>query len=67
MLQAVICFIVAVILTKELVIATDNCTDYQFKSPFSYVGESCEDIYNKNTKATSGQDITPLHTRFIVE
>ena len=51
MLQAVICFIVAVILTKELVIATDNCTDYQFESPFSYVGESCEDIYNKNTKS----------------
>ena len=43
--------IVTVILTKELVIATDNCTEYQFKTPFSYVGESCEDIYNKNTKS----------------
>ena len=51
MLQVVICYIVTVILTKELVIATDNCTEYQFKSPFSYVGESCEDIYNKNTKS----------------
>ena len=51
MLQAVICYIVTVILTKELVIATDNCTEYQFKTPFSYVGESCEDIYNKNTKS----------------
>ena len=51
MLQAVIYYIVTVILTKELVIATDNCTEYQFKSPFSYVGESCEDIYNKNTKS----------------
>ena len=30
------------ILTKELVIATDQCTE--LKSP----GESCEDIYNKN-------------------
>ena len=39
------------ILTKELVIATDNCTEYQFKTPVSYVGESCEDIYNKNTKS----------------
>ena len=40
------------ILTKELVIATDdNCTEYQFKTPYSYVGESCEDIYNKNTKS----------------
>ena len=53
MLQAhtVICYIVTVILTKELVIATDNCTEYQFKTPFSYAGESCEDIYNKNTKS----------------
>ena len=51
MLQAVIFYIVTVILTKELVIATDNCTEDQFKTPFSYVGESCEDIYNKNTKS----------------
>ena len=51
MLQAVIYYIVTVILTKELVIATDNCTEYQFKTPFSYIGESCEDIYNKNTKS----------------
>ena len=51
MLQAVIYYIVTVILTKELVIATDNCTEYQFKSPFSYVGESCEDIYNKNANS----------------
>ena len=51
MLQVVIYYIVTVILTKELVIATDNCTEYQFKTPFSYVGESCEDIYNKNTKS----------------
>ena len=66
MLQAVIYYIVTMILTKELVTSTDNCTEYQFKSPYSYVGESCEDIY-KNAKATSGQDITPLYTRFIVE
>ena len=39
------------ILTKELVIANDNCTEYQFKSPYNYVGESCEDIYNKNAKS----------------
>ena len=51
MLQTVIYSIVTVILTKELVIATDNCTEYQFKTPFSYVGESCEDIYNNNTKS----------------
>ena len=51
MLQAVIYFIVTMILTKELIIATDNCTEYQFKTPYSYVGESCEDIYNKNAKS----------------
>ena len=46
MLQAVI-IIVTMILTKELIIATDNCTEYQFKSP----GVSCEDIYNKNPES----------------
>ena len=52
MLQAVIYYIVTMILTKELVIATDNnCTEYQFKTPYSYVGESCEDIYNKNARS----------------
>ena len=47
MLQAVIYYIVTVILSKELVTATDQCTEYQYKSPF-YPGVSCEDIYNKN-------------------
>ena len=52
MLQVVIYYIVTMILTKELVIATDNnCTQYQFETPYSYVGESCEDIYNKNVKS----------------
>ena len=51
MLQAVIYYIVTMILTKELVIATDNnCTEYQFKSPF-FPGVSCEDIYNKNPES----------------
>ena len=50
MLQAVICYIVTMILTKELVIATDQCTEYQFKSPF-FPGVSCEDIYNKNAES----------------
>ena len=50
MLQAVTYCIVTVILTKELVIATDQCTEYQFKSPF-YPGVSCEDIYNKNPES----------------
>ena len=47
MLQAVIYYIVTVILTKELVIATDQCTEYQFKIPFS-PGVSCKDMYNRN-------------------
>ena len=47
MLQATIFYIVTVILTKELVIATDQCTEYKFKTPF-FPGVSCEDIYNKN-------------------
>ena len=51
MLQAVIYYIVTVILTKQLVVATDNCTEYQFKTPYNYVGESCEDIYNKNARS----------------
>ena len=50
MLQAVIYYIVTMILTKELVIATDQCTEYQFKSPFVPV-VSCEDIYNKNPES----------------
>ena len=50
MLQAVIYYTVTVILTKELVIVTDQYTEYWFKSPF-YPGVSCEDIYNKNPKS----------------
>ena len=50
MLQAVVYYIVIVILTKELVIATDQCTGYQSKSPF-FPGVSCEDIYNKNPES----------------
>ena len=50
MLQAVIYYIVTMILTKELVIATDQCTEYQFKSP-SFPAVSCEDIYNKNPES----------------
>ena len=50
MSQTVIYYIVTMILTKELVIATDQCTKYQFKSPF-FPGVSCEDIYNKNPES----------------
>ena len=48
--SAVIYYIVTMILTKELVIAADQCTEYQFKSPF-FPGVSCEDIYNKNPES----------------
>ena len=50
MLLLVIYSIVTVILTKELVIATDQCTEYQFKTPF-FPGVSCEDIYSKNPES----------------
>ena len=30
--------------------ATEQCSEYQFKSPF-YPGESCEDIYNRNPES----------------
>ena len=50
MLQAVSYYIVTVILTKELVIATDQFTEYQFKSLF-FPGVSCEDIYNMNPES----------------
>ena len=43
-------YIVTMILTRELVIATDQCTEYQFKIPF-FPGVSCEDIYNKNPQS----------------
>ena len=43
-------FIITVILTKELVMATEECSEYQFRSPF-YPGESCEDIYNMNPES----------------
>ena len=50
MLSTVFYSILLTILTKKLVIATDYCTKYQFKSPF-YPGKSCEDIYNKNPES----------------
>ena len=50
MLLAVIYYVVTVIVTKELVIATDQCTKYQFKTPF-FPGVSCEDIYQKNPES----------------
>ena len=46
----VVYYFVIVILTKELVMATDQCNKYRFKSPF-YPGQSCEDIYNKNPES----------------
>jgi len=39
-----------VILAEELVMATEQCGEYQFKTPF-FPGESCEDIYNKNPES----------------
>ena len=47
---AVVYYILSVILTKKLVTATEQCTEYHFKSPF-FPGKSCEDIYNKNPES----------------
>ena len=41
---------VLMLCTNGLVAADDQCTRYQFKSPF-YPGSSCEDIYNKNPES----------------
>jgi len=47
----VVWYITTLIFTKELVMADDDqCTDFQFKSPF-LPGESCEGIYNKNPES----------------
>ena len=47
----VVYYIATLILTTEMVMATtEQCGVYKFKSPF-YPGESCEDIYNKNTES----------------
>ena len=46
----VVYYFVIVILNKELVMATDQCEDYHFQSPF-HPGDSCEDIYNMNPQS----------------
>ena len=48
--MSVVYYIIIVILTKELVMATDQCIVYWFKAPF-YPGESCERIYNNNPES----------------
>ena len=47
MLQAVIYYMVT---------ATDQCTEYQFKSLF-FPGVSCEDIYSKNPESRNKSGI----------
>ena len=49
-MQAVIYYTVTVILTKELLTATDQYIEYLFKSSF-FPSVSCEDIYNKNPES----------------
>jgi len=51
MMLVIYYIIITVILTKELVMATDDqCSVYRFKSPF-YPGESCGDIYKMNPES----------------
>ena len=49
-MSVVIYCMVMVIIFKELVTASDQCTKIQFATPF-FPGESCKDIYNKNTQS----------------
>ena len=41
---------VLVLSTNRLVIADDQCSQYQFRAPF-FPGSSCEDIYNMNPES----------------
>ena len=41
---------VLVLSTNRLVVADDQCTQYQFTAPF-HPGSSCEDIYNMNSES----------------
>ena len=43
-------YIATAIFTKELVMATDQCSKHSFKPPF-YPGESCENIYTTNLES----------------
>ncbi|XP_065900084.1 uncharacterized protein [Dysidea avara] len=49
-MMLVVYYIITMILTKELVMATDQCSKYRFKSPF-YPGDSCEMIYSSNPES----------------
>ena len=57
---------ILVLCTNRLVVADDQCTHYQFKSPF-YSGSSCEDIYNKNIESQdkSGYSIKLDDPRYV--
>jgi len=46
------CLGVVSIIAMKLVIAADQCTERQFKSPF-YLHESCEAIYSSNPESHS--------------
>ncbi|XP_065907266.1 uncharacterized protein [Dysidea avara] len=51
MMMLVVYYIIStVILNMEMVVATDQCSVYEFKSPF-HPGESCEDVYNMNPES----------------
>ena len=59
---------VLVLSTNRLVVADDQCTQYQFTAPF-YPGSSCEDIYNMNPESRdkSGYLMMMAQVMFIVE
>jgi len=53
-MMLVVYYILTVILTKQLVVADEQCTQHTFSHPF-FPGASCEDIYNMNPES---QDIS---------
>jgi len=49
-MMLVLYYFVTVFLAKELVMASDRCSVYRFKSPF-HPGQTCEEIYSNNPES----------------
>jgi len=49
-MSVVYCFAILILISELVMATTEQCDVHEFKPPF-YPGESCEDIYNKNTES----------------
>ena len=49
-MSVVYCFAILILISELVMATTEQCNVHEFKPPF-YPGESCEDIYNKNTES----------------